>query len=114
MLLIPGLFLAGWWILIPAVDAFNKYDRWRKPYLGLLFLTVVLQAIAFVLPMLSFHRMMREAKEERLADVDRRVSPELARIDEVLAFTQDAGVRADADHRVAFDVFWLAMLSLAE
>lgn len=26
----------------------------------------------------------------------------------------DAGVRVDADHRVAFDVFWLAMLSLAE
>jgi hypothetical protein len=99
VLLIPGIFLAGWWILIPTIDSWNRYDRWRKPYLGLLFLTVVLQALAFVLPMISFHRLMRDEKVRRLTDVDRRVSPELARIAEVLAFTEDADERAELKER---------------
>ena len=99
VLLIPGVFVAGWWVLIPIVDSFNHYERWRTPYLGLLCLTVVLQVLAFVLPMISFHRLMRAAKQERLADADRRVSPELARIEEVLAFTQDARERADLKER---------------
>lgn len=60
LLAIPAAFLAIWWVLIPLVNL--RYLVWRTPYAGLLALVVAIEIAAFVIPMLTFHEIMRERK----------------------------------------------------
>jgi hypothetical protein len=69
LLAIPGIFLAVWWFLIPTIHIHN-YHLWQEPYAGLLLVVVIFQIFAFVLPMLSFHRLMLRCKNQLLREVD--------------------------------------------
>jgi hypothetical protein len=69
LLAIPGVFLAVWWFLIPTIHIHN-YHLWQEPYAGLLLVVVVFQIFAFVLPMLSFHRLMLRCKNQLLREAD--------------------------------------------
>jgi hypothetical protein len=64
---LPAVFLAGWWIAIPLI---HRYSYWRNPYLALLVLCVIAEALAFIAPMVSFHQAMRLSKRERLLEAD--------------------------------------------
>jgi hypothetical protein len=64
---IPAVYLAVWWWFIPLVPV---YDNWRRPFLGLLFIAIVLEILTFVLPMRSIHVLMRAKKAELLAQAD--------------------------------------------
>jgi len=88
--MIPALFFAVWWFLLPLFG----YDRWRSQYLALLAVTIVVQVLAFVVSMASFHRLMKNDKAARLSQADRKTSPRLASIEEELAFTADKSQRA--------------------
>lgn len=67
LLAIPALFLAVWWVLIPALE---RYLYWRSPYLVLLALVLTIEILAFILPMLSFHHEMQSRKRKLLVVAD--------------------------------------------
>lgn len=97
VLFIPAVFLAAWWALIPVLGSLRGYSGWgywRQPYLALLAVALVLQLIAFVGPMLSFHRQMREYRDVHLVEVDVEVSKRVAEIEPQLAATHDSDERA--------------------
>ena len=64
---IPATFLAVWWLIIPL---FPHYMRWRESYIGLLAIMLVVEILAFLLPIWSFHNEMQKQKEELLKDAD--------------------------------------------
>ena len=43
---------------------------WMHPYMGLLAVALVIEVMAFVVPMWWFHREMRDQKEKLLAQAD--------------------------------------------
>jgi hypothetical protein len=69
VLAVAATFLAVWWYIIPFFGP--RYADWRDSYAGLLALVVALEILAFILPMLSFHRLMVDQKRtlEHEADV---------------------------------------------
>lgn len=79
---IPAVFLAAWLVLIPLKG--ERYEYWRKPYLGLLALAIVAEILAFVVPMWSFHREMSRQKVSLLREAD-RLSSEIATVSRQLA-----------------------------
>jgi hypothetical protein len=64
---IPAAFLAVWWLLIPV---FPRYSRWRDPYIGLLAITLIIEFLAFLLPIWSFHMEKQRQKTEKLKEAD--------------------------------------------
>jgi hypothetical protein len=68
LLAVPGAFLAAWWLLIPFLG--GRYLNWREPYAGLLLIIVVSEALAFILPMLSFRQLMLRRKSELFREAD--------------------------------------------
>jgi hypothetical protein len=66
---IPAAFLATWWALIPLKG--TRYAYWRRPYLALLAPAIVLEVLAFLVPMLSFHKTMAAQKREFLREADK-------------------------------------------
>ncbi len=69
LMAIPAVFLAVWIYLIP-LDAQFNYRFWVNPYVGLLFLAILLEMAVFAVPMLSMHGQMQRAREQHLADAD--------------------------------------------
>ena len=75
---IPAVFLAGWLVLFPLLG--DRYEHWRRPYPVLLAIAIVLELLAFFVPMLFFHRRMEEKKMEadrlsgEIASLSRRVA----------------------------------------
>jgi hypothetical protein len=70
---LPAAYLAVWSFLIPVwPDAHlkEKYLPFMHPYLGLLFIALVFEVIAFVFPMWWFHREMQRQKERLLEEAD--------------------------------------------
>ncbi len=65
---VPAIYLAAWSLSI--VLARTRYAGWLRPYLGLLVLAIVLEVMAFFLPMRSIHALMREQKTMLLAHAD--------------------------------------------
>jgi len=65
---VPGVFLAAWWFLIPLFG--ERYSAWRSAYAGLLVFVILCEALAFFLPMWSFHRIMAEGKARLLTEAD--------------------------------------------
>jgi len=64
---IPAMFLAVWLLLLPL---WPRYARWEEPYLGLLLFSITIEVLAFILPLISFHRVMKEQKEGLLRTAD--------------------------------------------
>jgi hypothetical protein len=65
---VPAAYLAAWLLLIPV---WPKYLNWHEPYLGLLSIALLIQALAFVWPLWSFHRVMVEERNRWRRETDR-------------------------------------------
>lgn len=78
---VPGAFLAVWWFLIPLFG--ERYSAWRGVYAGLLIFVVLCEAMAFFLPMWSFHRIMSAGKARLLTEAD-QISEQAAEIQKQL------------------------------
>jgi uncharacterized membrane protein len=79
---VPAGFLAIWWLIIPAwpdPSLRARYLQWMHPYLGLLTVAMVVEALAFVAPMRWFHSEMKRQKEQLLSEAD-ELSEGIARI----------------------------------
>lgn len=82
LLALPGAFLAVWWFLIPFFG--DRYLGWRDPYVGLLFVIIICQLLAFILPMYSFHHLMLNHKSQLFREADElsrrsvRAQPDMA------------------------------------
>jgi hypothetical protein len=70
LIAIPAFYLAFWWLAIGAVPAFQRYDYWRQPYLGMLAIVLCAQILGFIAPLLSFHRIMKKQKHLLLDEAD--------------------------------------------
>ena len=64
---IPAAFLAIWWLIIPVIP---RYLRWRDTYIGLLAIMLVIEFLAFLLPIWYFHVEMQRQKTELLKEAD--------------------------------------------
>jgi len=101
---IPGVFLAVWAFVIPAWPEplmRNRYIQWMHPYMGLLALTLVIEVMAFLVPMWWFHREMREQKEHMLAQAD-ELSSAIATIRTQLAGSKTAEQRNELNEQLSF------------
>ena len=80
---LPALFIAFWLLVFP-VWTYRDYSYWRDPYLGLFLFAVAFEAVAFVVPVWTFHQDMVEQKGAFLLDAD-ALSLEIGRIESSLA-----------------------------
>lgn len=64
---IPAMFLAVWLLLLPL---WPRYARWEDPYLGLLLFSISIEILAFILPLIAFHKVMKDQKERLLKTAD--------------------------------------------
>lgn len=79
---VPAIFLAIWWLIIPAWPEPSiraRYLQWMHPYLGLLILAIAVEALAFVAPMSWFHMEMKRQKDQLLSEAD-ELSESIAKI----------------------------------
>lgn len=96
-----GVFAGVWWLLFPYVGA---YASWRDPYLGIVLVCVVLEAMALFLPLRTFHLHMRQQRGELLQEADEAAAA-VARSDSVIWRTSDDEQRAalEAERQRALD-----------
>lgn len=66
---IPAIFLAVWWFLFPIWP--RDYSHWESPYLALLSIAIMIEILAFLIPLWAFHRIMIRAKSKWLKEADR-------------------------------------------
>lgn len=67
LMAIPAAYLAIWWLLFPVV---GRYDNWRTPYVVLLAFLVLCEIGAFLLPLRTFHQIMKDKKRQWLVRAD--------------------------------------------
>jgi hypothetical protein len=94
---VPGAFLAVWWFVIPFYGA--RYRDWRGVYAGLLVFVVACEVLAFVWPMWSFHRVMKDAKANFLAEAD-RISEQVSEMQKQLRDSDDEESTARLENRL--------------
>lgn len=64
LIALPAAFFVVWWFLIGRVDYLGLYyGPWSSPTLRLFAVVIIVEIIAFILPMWSVHRVMRAQKE---------------------------------------------------
>jgi hypothetical protein len=97
LLAVPAVFLGAWWFAIPLV---GDYGDWRNVYVGLLVPVIACEVAGFLLPMRSFHVVMRDAKERLLLDAD-AISHEVAGLQDALRRTDDDADRDRIEARIA-------------
>jgi hypothetical protein len=68
LLAVPAVFLGAWWVAIPFYG--ERYESWRDAYVALLAFVLACELLAFLLPLRSFHLVMREEKQRLLAEAD--------------------------------------------
>lgn len=83
---IPAVFLAVWWILIPFWP--KDYLSWHNPYFGLLIIAICIEILAFIIPLISFHRLMMESKNKLISEAD-TLSASMANLKAKLVEDQD-------------------------
>lgn len=66
---IPAIFLAVWWYLFPIWP--RDYTYWEEAYFGLLGFAILIEILAFVVPLWSFHTIMVKKKAEWVRKADR-------------------------------------------
>jgi hypothetical protein len=66
---IPAIYLAVWWFLFPVWP--RDYTHWENAYLVLLSIALLIEILAFMIPIWAFHRVMTGAKETWLEEADR-------------------------------------------
>jgi hypothetical protein len=101
---IPCIFLAVWTFLIPLWQdrcLRTRYLQWMHPYMGLLAVALLIEVMAFVVPMRWFHREMRQQKDRALAEAD-KLSVEIASIRIKLASAQGSDERNELNEQLSF------------
>ena len=99
---IPAAYLAVWWLIIPL---WPRYMGWREPYIGLLAIILVIEFLAFLLPIWSFHTEMQEQKSELLKDAD-GLSHDIVELQRKLVSTQSEQERSELKERLALMTAW--------
>lgn len=84
---IPAIFLAVWWLLIPVWP--KDYRHWLDPYFGLLIIAIIVQFCAFVIPLLSFHKMMVAKKQSLISEAD-QLSADITKIRTKISKSHDS------------------------
>jgi hypothetical protein len=87
---IPAAFLAVWLVLIPLPVFQARYGQWQDPYVGLLTIAIVLEILAFVIPLWVFHQRMVAEKRALQHDAD-ALWPKIAAIQSTLANPEPDG-----------------------
>ena len=67
--MIPAIFLALWWFLFPIWP--RDYSHWEQPYIALLSIAILVEVLAFLLPIWLFHHLMQQQKQQCLQDADK-------------------------------------------
>ncbi len=77
LLAIPAFFLTSWLLIMAYAPTFGQtptHEAWAKTwqaiFVVMLALVLITEVLAFVVPMLSFHRQMQEQKAAYQADAD--------------------------------------------
>lgn len=65
---LPAFYLAGWLMVAPFIQ---RYRAWEASLMGLLAVSIGVEVMAFLLPMRTLHRAMREALSRLRKPVDR-------------------------------------------
>jgi hypothetical protein len=86
LLAIPAMYLAVWWFLIPLLG--DRYSDWRSPYIGLLAFVLTCEILGFLLPLRSFHVIMKRRKLKLLGEAD-AISQEVTDLQRKLRSTLD-------------------------
>jgi hypothetical protein len=69
LLAVPASFLGAWWVAIPFFG--DRYgEGWRHAYAGLLAFVLLCEILAFLMPLRSFHLIMRREKQRLFAEAD--------------------------------------------
>ncbi len=102
---LPAVFLAAWWFLFPIWP--RDYTHWEEPYLALLSVAIVVEILAFLIPIWSFHRIMLREKAKWLARADQLCMEisELERIPESGEAWKTKSVRPDQIEEMRND-YW--------
>ncbi len=87
---LPALFLAIWLLIIQF--GHTRYGVWRTPYAILLAISILVEILVFVVPLLSFHGMMVVEKQKQLEGAD-ELSKEIAFAEHQLTREQDVHKR---------------------
>ncbi len=95
---IPAVFLAVWWVIIPLLP---QYTKWRQPYLGLLAIAIILELLAFAVPLWLFHLEMEEQKTQLLKDAD-VLSCNICEIQAQLTITQNPQEREQLKEQLSY------------
>ena len=98
IIMIPAVYLTIWWLIIPW---WGQYAPWRTPYLGLLGVVLVLAILVCILPLLLFHREMRQQKQARRQEAD-NLAQEAVAIRGRLAAEASAETRESLQQRLAY------------
>ena len=102
VMLVPAVFCAAWWFVIPLIPGFEQqYEGWRPVYLWLLAVSVVLQLLVFILPMLWFHTQMTTWRDRVLSETESQAARELRDLDAAISRTRDVRERAALKDEVA-------------
>lgn len=65
---IPAIFLAIWWFLFPIWP--RDYSHWEQSYLALLIIAIIIEILAFIIPVWFFHRIMLRKKNKWIKKAD--------------------------------------------
>ncbi|MGY2134445.1 hypothetical protein ACW9KT_19610 [Hymenobacter sp. HD11105] len=86
----PAVFLAVWLLIMQFGN--TQYTNWKTSYAVLLGLNIIVEILVFVIPLLSFHRIMVVEKQKKLVDAD-ILSNEMVLAEHQLAKEEDAHKR---------------------
>jgi hypothetical protein len=101
LLSIPAFFLAGWSLLFFIPELSEKYENWRSTYVALFAGSVIITAFAVFAPLWAVHTHMLRKKQSMLAQADRQVAPEIARLREQLREDQPQATRVRRREKAA-------------
>ena len=87
---IPAIFLAVWWFIFPIWP--RNYLYWEDAYLVLLSIAILVEILAFLIPVWSFHRIMIQERVKQLEEAD-RLSIEISELHLRKETSQDADTK---------------------
>lgn len=102
---IPAIFLAVWLILIPIWP--KDYSRWESSYIVLLIVSIIVEVLAFIMPLLLFHQEMKRQKNEYLKVADElsiKINHLKSRISTNLNYSEKELIKTNIDEMTEY--YW--------
>jgi hypothetical protein len=92
---LPAIYLAAWLALFSVSGLYQPYGPMFLMFLALLPLAILVDVLAFVVPMRSIHKLMREQKEvimwKKADELSRIIAARQARVDAQICPTRKDG-----------------------